>query len=87
VQRSYLQPRNLLVRFKADQIDQSARLLDVLRARAGDATELLELPGDHLSPASGGIRRQLLGRWADDPARSQRIEQLAGRLNAWMAQA
>jgi hypothetical protein len=87
VQRSYLQPRNLLVRFKADQIDQSARLLDVLRARVGDATELLELPGDHLSPASGGIRRQLLGRWADDPARSQRIEQLAARLNAWMAQA
>jgi hypothetical protein len=86
VQRSYLQPRNLLVRFKADQIDQSARLLDVLRSRPGDATELIELPGDHLSPASGGLRRQLLGRWADDPTRSRRIEQLAASLNAWLAQ-
>ena len=84
VQRSYLQPRNLLVRFKADQIDQSARLLDVLRTREGDVTELLELPGDHLSPASGGLRRQLLGRWADDPTRSRRIEQLAACLSAWM---
>ena len=83
VQRAYRQPRNLLVRFAADRIDQSLRLLDVLRSRPGDGSELLELPGDHLSPASGGLRRQLLGRWADDPSRGQRIEQLAERLSGW----
>jgi len=83
VQQAYRQPRNLLVRFASDGIDQSARLLDVLRARSDDASELLDLPGDHLSPASGGLRRQLLGRWADDPSRSRRIEQLAEQLNAW----
>ena len=83
VQRSYRQPRNLLVRFRSDGIDQSARLLDALRTRSGDDSQLLELPGDHLSPASGGLRRQMLGRWADDPARARRIEQLATSLNDW----
>lgn len=83
VQQAYLQPRNLLVRFDADRIDQSARLLDSLRGRANDQSQLVELPGDHLSPASGGLRRQLLGRWADDPARSQRITDLAGLINRW----
>jgi len=87
VQRAYRQTRNLLVRFDADRLDQSSRLFDVLRSRADDASMLLELPGDHLTPASGGLRRQLLGGWADDPARGQRIEQLASRLNDWARQA
>ncbi|MBM5798664.1 MAG: DUF1350 domain-containing protein [Cyanobacteria bacterium K_Offshore_0m_m2_072] len=87
VARSYKQPRNLLVRFAADRIDQSTRLLAVLRSRSGDASELLELPGDHLSPASGGLRRQLLGSWADDQARGRRIEHLASRINDWAAAA
>jgi hypothetical protein len=83
VQQAYRQRRNLLVRFASDGIDQSARLLDALRARPDDASELLDLPGDHLTPASGGLRRQLLGRWADDPSRSRRIEHLAEQVNAW----
>jgi hypothetical protein len=83
VQQVYRQRRNLLVRFASDGIDQSARLLDALRARPDDASELLDLPGDHLTPASGGLRRQLLGRWADDPSRSRRIEHLAQQVNVW----
>lgn len=83
VERTYRQSRNLLVRFTADRIDQSAALLAVLRRRSGDASALVELPGDHLSPASGGLRRQLLGRWADDPSRGERIADLARRLNAF----
>ena len=83
VQRSYRQPRNWLVRFGDDGLDQSGRLFDALRSRRGDASQLVEHPGDHLSPASGGLRRQLLGAWADDPARVRRIEQLAAQINAW----
>ncbi|MGB5135098.1 MAG: DUF1350 family protein [Prochlorococcaceae cyanobacterium] len=80
---SYRQPRNLLVRFNRDGIDQSPRLLDVLQQRPDDASSLLELPGDHLTPASGGLRRQLLGEWADDPARQRQIEALAQQITAW----
>jgi hypothetical protein len=83
VAASYRQPRNLLVRFNRDGIDQSPRLLDVLQQRPDDASTLLELPGDHLTPASGGLRRQLLGEWADDPARQRQIERLAQAIDDW----
>jgi len=80
---SYRQPRNLLVRFRRDTIDQSSRLIGVLQSRPGDASQLLELPGDHLTPASAGVRRQLLGDWADDPARQRQIERLVEAVSAW----
>lgn len=77
VARSYRQPRNLLVRFSRDNLDQSRRLLGVLQARPGDASALAELPGDHLTPASAGLRQNLLGSWADDPARQRAMARLA----------
>ena len=80
---TYRQPRNLLVRFNRDQIDQSKRLLGVLQARPEDASELQELPGDHLAPASAGLRQNLLGKWADDPARQQALEQIARTIDTW----
>jgi hypothetical protein len=82
---SYRQPRNLLVRFRRDELDQSRRLLAVLEERPDDATTLLDLPGDHLTPASAGLRRNLLGDWADDPARQRQIERLAEAVLAWTA--
>ena len=80
---TYRQPRNLLVRFNRDKIDQSKRLLGVLQARPDDASELQELPGDHLAPASAGLRQNLLGKWADDPARQQALERIARTIDAW----
>ena len=80
---TYRQPRNLLVRFNRDQIDQSKRLIGVLQARPDDASELQELPGDHLAPASAGLRQNLLGKWADDPARQQALERIARTIDAW----
>ncbi|MEB3335492.1 MAG: DUF1350 family protein [Cyanobacteriota bacterium] len=84
VGRSYRQPRNLLVRFRNDGLDQSRRLHAVLQERPDDATTLLDLPGDHLTPASAGLRRQLLGDWADDPARQRQIDRLADTITDWM---
>jgi hypothetical protein len=86
VAASYREPRNLLVRFSRDGIDQSSRLLGVLQARPDDASSLQELPGDHLTPASGGLRRQLLGEWADDPARQRAIDRLAELTDRWARQ-
>jgi len=84
VQRSWRQPRNLLVRFRHDDLDQSPRLLEELRQRPGDASDLIELPGDHLTPASAGLRRNLLGDWADDPARQRRFDRLVDTLLGWV---
>ena len=83
VAADYQQPRNLLVRFRRDELDQSPRLLAALNERRQDASELLELPGDHLTPASAGLRRQLLGTWADDPARQRQIERLVETISRW----
>ena len=83
VGRDYRQPRNLLVRFNRDGIDQSQRLLDQLRQRPGDGSSLVTVPGDHLTPASAGLRQNLLGRWADDPARQRQIDRLAQLISGW----
>ena len=82
VARTWRQTRNLLIRFRRDGLDQSLRLLGVLRSRPGDASRLLELPGDHLTPASAGVRRRLLGAWADDPARQRQIDRLSDAIVA-----
>ena len=84
---NYRQPRNMLVRFNRDGIDQSRRLQAVLQARAQDQTQLLELPGDHLTPASAGLRQNLLGAWADDPSRQRQIDALAETISRWWSQA
>ena len=83
VARTYLQPHNLLVRFNRDQIDQSQRLLGVLQSRPGDASRLKALPGDHLAPASAGLRQNLLGQWADDPARQRARDRIAATVDGW----
>ena len=83
VAASYRQSRNLLIRFDRDGIDQSRRLLGVLQARSADRSELLELPGDHLTPASGGLRRQVLGAWADDPRRQRAVQRIAEAITGW----
>ena len=84
VSGNYHQPRTLLLRFRRDNLDQSGRLLAALRQRPDDRSELVELPGDHLTPASAGLRRNLLGDWADDPARQRQIDGLAERILAWL---
>ncbi|MFO7630386.1 MAG: DUF1350 family protein [Prochlorococcaceae cyanobacterium] len=87
VARSYGQPENLLVRFRRDGLDQSQRLLGVLQGRRGDHTSLLEQGGDHLTPASAGLRQNLLGNWADDPQRARQISSLAETISRWGAKA
>ena len=74
--RHYLQPRNLVVRFGRDDLDQSDDLIGALRQRPEDDSEFLQLPGDHLTPASAGLRRSVLGDWADDPKKVAAMRQL-----------
>ena len=86
VSGQYRQPRNLLVRFSGDGLDQSGRLLAALRQRPDDRSSLLECAGDHLTPASAGLRRRLLGDWADAPSRQRQIDGLARQIEDWWTQ-
>ena len=83
IERHYHQPTNLVVRFRDDELDQSSSLLTALQTRPHDASETLQLAGDHLTPASAGLRRQLLGDWAEGQQRQQQVEQLQQLIASW----
>ena len=83
IRRLYLQERNLVVRFGRDELDQSPDLFDSLRQRSRDSSEELHLPGDHLTPASAGLRRSLLGSWADDPQRVSATRRITETIVSW----
>lgn len=83
VEEHYLQPRNLVVRFGRDQLDQSDDLIDTLRRRNDDSSETLHCRGDHLTPASIGLRRSLVGEWADSPEKHSTSRQLAELIQRW----
>ena len=75
VAEHYRQPRNLLIRFRDDDIDQSPRLYAQLKARSEDQSRLVVLPGKCTTPVSAGLRQQILGT-SEDP-KSRRIKRLA----------
>ena len=83
IHRHYLQSRNLLVRFDNDQIDQSLELFKALKTRQNDASELHTLHGDHLTPASAGLRRQFLGEWAEGNDRLRQLDKLQSLILDW----
>ena len=75
VAEHYRQPRNLLIRFRDDDVDQSPRLYAQLKARSEDQSRLVVRPGKCTTPVSAGLRQQILGT-SEDP-KSRRIKRLA----------
>mgnify|MGYP006232778157 CR=1 FL=1 len=86
IQAHYLQRRNLVVRFGEDELDQSDELIRTLRVRQEDASDFQHLPGDHLTPASAGLRRNLLGAWAESSQRQRQIERMQDLIVTWAMQ-
>lgn len=76
IERYYLQTQNLVIRFGTDQLDQSQDLIEALSKRSQDRSQFVQMKGDHLTPASAGLRQGLLGSWADDPSRAKVIREL-----------
>ncbi len=84
IREQYHQPHNLLVRFGEDNLDQSDILLQCLKQRVDDDSQQLQLAGDHLTPASMGLRQNLLGDWADDAGRARRMQRLVETILRWL---
>ncbi|WP_448526710.1 DUF1350 family protein [Parathermosynechococcus lividus] len=59
IQERYPVRRNLLIRFQEDDIDQTARLRSLLKAKFADLVTALSLPGNHLTPLSQGLNWQV----------------------------
>lgn len=83
INKRYIQPRNLLLQFNQDNLDQSKNLLISLKSRPIDNSKRLIIEGDHLTPASAGLRQNLIGEWADDLNRSKRITQIIETIFNW----
>ena len=84
IRECYMQPSNLLIRFKEDHLDETSTLLGCLKQRSGeDKSCELEMYGDHLTPASFGLRKNLLGQWANDKAKREQIKSLTETISNW----
>ncbi len=60
ISEQYYQPRNLIVGFTNDKLDESSTLFKVLNHRINDKSKLTFLTGDHLTPTSSGILENIL---------------------------
>ena len=81
IDQSVLQPRNLVVRFGNDQLDQSDDLVAALQARSADATEFKRLAGDYLTLRQACVT--LPGRRRSTPTAggaTSAVDDLLGRM-------
>ena len=84
IKNKYIQPKNLLIKFKEDTLDQTELLLNSLQSRINDDSEILELEGNHLTPASSGITQKVLEKWKGDLNKSEKIEMLVDTIYRYL---
>ncbi len=77
INNTYIQNKNLLIKFNDDKLDQTESLLSTLKLRRNDNTKGLIMKGNHTLIASAGIREDLLGEWADDDLKRKTIEKIS----------
>ncbi len=76
IQNTYIQNKNLLIKFNSDKLDQTNSLLSCLQKRELDNTQGIILRGNHTLIASAGLREDLLGQWADDNLKRKTIKKI-----------
>ena len=81
INNTYIQDRNLLIKFDSDKLDQTNSLLSVLKLRDNDKTKGLLMKGSHTLIASAGLREDLLGEWADDELKRKTIEKITNLID------
>ena len=77
INNTYIQNKNLLIKFDDDKLDQTESLLSALKLRANDNSKGLLMKGNHTLIASAGLREDLLGEWADDDLKRKTIEKIS----------
>ncbi len=84
IQKRYLQPNNLLVKFKDDNLDQSDLLLDILKRRDGDNSQILQLYGSHLTPAMAGIQEKIIKGINEENKEADSIGLIINKINNYL---
>lgn len=76
---SYQVPRNLLLKFNNDTIDQTRPLHDILRVRYPEMTAVEILPGNHLTPLGQDVKWQPGAAFTPFDALGQFVNQSVNR--------
>ncbi|MDB9518592.1 DUF1350 family protein [Roseofilum reptotaenium CS-1145] len=93
IEKDYQIRRNLLIRFQNDNIDQSSRLIEILRARFANMVTLQRLPGNHLTPTGQDINWQAgrefspldaMGQWVKQEFIYKDITRLKAEILRWL---
>ena len=77
ISNTYIQNKNLLIKFDSDKLDQTETLLSALKLRENDKSKGLLMKGNHTLIASAGLREDFLGDWADDDLKRKTIEKIS----------
>ena len=77
INNTYIQNKNLLIKFDDDKLDQTESLLSVLKLRENDNSKGLLMRGNHTLIASAGLREDFLGEWADNDLKRKTIEKIS----------
>ncbi|AAP99820.1 MULTISPECIES: DUF1350 family protein [Prochlorococcus] len=86
ITKNYMQKRNLLIKFNSDNIDQSELLLEHLKARGDDESQLIKCNGNHLTPMNTGIKSILLNQINANSHENNNLEQLIALISKYASQ-
>ncbi len=81
INNTYVQNKNLLIKFDSDKLDQTETLLSALKLRTNDNSKGLLMKGNHTLIASAGIREDLLGEWADNDLKRKTIKKISNLID------
>ena len=81
IEKTYNQKNNFLIKFNADELDQTDKLLSCLKARKEDFSKGIMLKGTHTTIASAGLRENFLGDWADDDSKRKTIKKICSLID------
>jgi len=83
IRDNYEQMNNLLIKFKNDNLDQNNLLLQSLKERDSDKSEIMQLDGNHLTPVSLGLREKLLKSNFKSSLKYKKIDSIVDQITHW----
>ena len=83
IKEHYEQINNLLISFNNDNLDQNNLLLQSLKQRDLDKSEILQLDGNHLTPVSLGLRAKLIKSNSESYLKYRIIDLIVDKITHW----
>ena len=84
IAHNYNQPKNLIINFSNDRLDESQKLIDVLNQINKEQLKHILLEGDHLTPVSSGMTKNMLVNWNNKNKRANNLNRLIEVISLWI---